>query len=177
MIVINKKGFTLIELLVALGLTGIIILLISSFLLTNIKAFNRTDDSIELQYHGQVALNYMIEKILPSKEIVEILDKTGISRLNDGTNSVDISKIIFKTTDTNGEIFEVKSNSKLFNGQGLSGYATTEIADYISNINIENISGSEDFGTARAIKITITLEKDGMQLKVDNSVYLRNYKD
>lgn len=168
----DRNGFTVLELLISLAFIGLLILMITTLFLTNINSYNREDIILELQYHGQVAINYFLDRVMEAKGIVEIIDINNIDSLNKDSE-IKLKKVIFRTND-NGVIFEVKPNNKFFYGEGIAGSATTEIADYIESISLEPKPLGKTFLDADGIEITINLSKGNTNESYSTMVFFRN---
>lgn len=168
----DRNGFTVLELLISLAFMGLLILMISTLFLTNINSYNREDIILELQYHGQVAINYFSDKVMESNGIKKIVDINNEMPLK-SDSKINIKKVIFDIDGT-GVIFEVKPNNKLFYGEGLAGSATTEIADYIESISLEPKPLGKTFLDADGIEITINLSKGNINESYSTIVFFRN---
>ncbi|KPU28072.1 hypothetical protein TR13x_01660 [Caloranaerobacter sp. TR13] len=168
----NRNGFTVLELLISLAFAGLLIVMLSTLFLTNINSYNKEDIVLELQYQGQIVLNYFSDRVMEAKGIIEIIDTNNMNSLNNDFE-INIKKVIFRTND-NGIIFEVKSNNKVFYGEGLSGSATTEIADYIKSISLEPLPLGKTFLDADGIEITVNLSKDNFDESYSTVVFFRN---
>ncbi|WP_069649467.1 PilW family protein [Caloranaerobacter ferrireducens] len=169
---INRKGFTVLELLISLAFASLLILMISTLFLTNINSYNKEDVILELQYQGQIVLNYFSDRVMEAKGIIEIVDINNIDSLN-RDSEINIKKVIFRTND-NGVIFEVKSNNKFFYGEGLAGSATTEIADYIESIILKPLPIGKKFSEADGTEITVNLRKGNIIESYNTKVFFRN---
>ncbi|WP_427339178.1 PilW family protein [Caloranaerobacter sp. DY30410] len=171
---INRRGFTVLELLISLAFASLLILMISTLFLMNVNSYNREDIVLELQYHGQVVLNYFSDRVMEAEGIVEIIDINNIDSLNKDSE-IKLKKVIFRTND-NGVIFEVKPNNKFFYGEGIAGSAKTEIADYIESIILKPLPSGKNFLDADGIEITVNLSKRNITESYNTKVFFRNKK-
>lgn len=66
----NNKGFTLIELLVAVGISGIVLLMISFLLVSGTNMFKSENDDIDMQSELQIVRNQLSEAVMGAKSLV-----------------------------------------------------------------------------------------------------------
>lgn len=66
----NNKGFTLIELLVTIGISGIVLLMISFLLVQGTNMFKSENDDIDIQNELQIVRNQLSEAIMGAKSLV-----------------------------------------------------------------------------------------------------------
>ncbi|KGG81442.1 hypothetical protein Y919_00325 [Caloranaerobacter azorensis H53214] len=171
---INRGGFTVLELLISLAFASLLILMISTLFFMNANSYNKEDIVLELQYHGQVVLNYFSDRVMEAKGVVEIIDVNNIDSL-DEDSEIRLKKVIFRTNDK-GVIFEVKPNNKLFYGEGIAGSAKTEIADYVESIILKPLPNGKKFLDADGIEITVNLSKKNVTESYSTKVFFRNKK-
>lgn len=170
----GKKGFTLVELLVVLGLFGIIISLVMSLFITNLKSYETINNYTELQFQSQYILNFMANKILESKYIE--LAKANTSSHLKKTGERKITKISFRYGIKRNQCynFEIKNN-KIYYGNTCSFYCPTiELGCYIRELKVEPICGKK-FKDSDAIRIILILEKDKQIYETEQTVHMRNF--
>ncbi|EOD01523.1 PilW family protein [Caldisalinibacter kiritimatiensis] len=177
-----NKGLTLIELIVVIGLIGITIIPVYSFLINNLKNFDRQNVELELQYQAQNAMYYLIDKNMEAKGLKKLNGKMK----NEGTWKDEVQKIIekdevfaFEIRETEEElqdedsIYELKSDTnKLFFNLNSSKSPSTEVGNNISNIKFTAIKGT--LGDTNGIEIELTVSKDGYSKTIKNTLYFRN---
>jgi len=178
----NYAGFTLIEIMLSLGIIGIIILMLFPLFSISIQIFQKTDDSAELQYQGQFAMNFMGNKIMEAVSIEAILNEKNKDITDQiPTDKIRISKMVFakpKPNDKNEvNIFEVKYD-KLFYGVADSPHksATTEVAAYIKEIWVLPFPEGRSFTNAKTLQIIMHLAKNRKNTEIVGTFHLRNYK-
>ncbi|RKD34585.1 type II secretion system protein [Thermohalobacter berrensis] len=145
----NCRGLTLIELIMVLGIIAIVFSLLFTLLISNIKVFNTSNEDIELQYQAQIAMDSIIDKAIKCTSIIEYNSK----------------RLVFKTIDNSYEIFEIKSNNKIFytNSSYKDASATLEIANYIESFDIKEKNNG--------IELTINLQNNK---SIISEFYFRN---
>lgn len=150
----NSRGFTLIELIVTLGLVGIIISIVMSFFLVNLKSYETISIQSELQYQSQYMINFMTNKILEAEKF-------------EGTTD---SIITFKYDGSNRVSFTVNSNGELI---------FTDVGGEVVKLgeNVKELKINPFTGDSSRVEITLTLE-DGKSKPcvAKQTVYMRNYK-
>lgn len=167
----NKRGFTLIELLIVLGISAIIISVVSMFFINNARSFDRIDTDTELQYQAQFISNFVLEKMQKS---------TGIEKVsrNNGT----IYKIAINNNDTGDKdykaytLFELKNGDEIFYTQtnNINGRPTTVLGKYIIQMNIVSVPKETKYSEAKCIKIEFFFEKDKQTYQIEQTVFFRN---
>ncbi len=168
----HQKGFTLVELLVALGLVGIIISVVMSFFITNIKSYEAINIDSELQYQSQYIINFMTNKILESKKIV------SINRVNSNlsnTTETGISYISFQygTDDTICHNFEINSNKEILYKDGAVGVTADKVfGNHVEELKITPISSS--FEHTKSIEIYLKLQNGSKSYEAKQKVLMRN---
>lgn len=146
----DNRGFTLIELMVVLGLAGIVISVVMSFLIANYKSYQVINTESEVQYQSQYIINYITNKILEAEAFE---GKTG-------------SQYIFKYSDGKIASFEIegKKIKYIYNSNDVL------IGNYVKELNI----GSSGTGE---VKITLVLEKGKDQsYSAEQVAFMRNSK-
>ncbi|SDY47970.1 prepilin-type N-terminal cleavage/methylation domain-containing protein [Proteiniborus ethanoligenes] len=176
-----NNGFTLIEILITLSLAGIVISIVLSLLITNIRMFHKTDKDIELQQQGQFIIGFLEEKILESDKIV-YLENMDNELKHDTNEKLNVKKIIFKNSPSakdQGYIFYLSKdlNANTYNlkyGKGLSGAATVEVGNYIEKIQIEPIPLNSKYTEAKGITIILYFNIDEQKKSFTTQLCFRN---
>lgn len=160
----NKKGFTLVELLITLGLAGIVVSVVMSFFITNIKSYETISTESELQYQSQYIINFMTNKILEANNVKSV---NGDSDMSGETL---INNIIFEhgTEEFNFEVNDRKLNY-------IIGLDVSEIGKYIESLIIEPIPEGK-FKEANGLKIELILKEGRREYSAKQTVYMRNFK-
>lgn len=170
----NQKGFTLIELLITLGLTGIIISIVMSFLIFNLKSYETISDDSELQFQTQYILNFMTNKILECKNI-ELVKENTVSHLKK-TSEQNVTRISFRYVNDFSKCYNfVVMNDKIRYGNSKStDLPNDELGIYIKNLYVTPLNG-KSFEEAYVINLRIVLEKKNQRYEAEQTVYMRNY--
>lgn len=180
---ISNKGFTLIELIISLALTGIVLSIIFSILISNISMFHINDKDIELQQQGQFIIGFLEDKIIESTGITYLQDSNGITK-HETHEKVNLKKIIFKNipeaTDK-GYIFQLSKDPSYnyYNikyGIGLSGTPTVEVGNYIEKIEVEPIPLDSIYTEAKGLAFEILFNFEGKKKIFRTQLFFRNYK-
>lgn len=161
----NNNGFTLVELLVTLGLAGIIISIVMSFFISNIKSYQMINTQSELQYQSQFIVNYMTNKFLEANDIISVngdVDESGTK---------DISIIAFKLGSDILK-FEVDINKKIIFVDKNSN--RTELGSNVSNLIMTPIPNGK-FSDASGLEIKLILEDSKQKYTATQTVYMRNH--
>lgn len=197
----SQKGFTVVELMIAVLIAGMITVAISSYLLAHIKAYKASEDIIDLQYDGQVALN-QISKIA--------MESTGLSHLfKVEAGGIEADQM----TEANGVVLENIGDTFAFHKlelDGTDGYyiftlradgvleysqsvnddlsSPTDVSIFARNIrqititpgksnkDPSVISSEENFSDTKSVDIGFYLENDGSDLIVTTQAMFRNKK-
>lgn len=161
----NNDGFTLVELLVTLGLAGIIISIVMSFFISNLKSYQMINTQSELQYQSQYIVNYMTNKFLEASEI------TSVNGDSDESGTKDISIIAFKLGSDILK-FEVDINKKIIFVDKNSNRA--ELGSNVSNLIMTPIPNGK-FSDASGLEIELILEDGKQKYTATQTVYMRNH--
>lgn len=149
----HQKGFTLIELIVTLGLAGIIISIVFSFFIMNIKSYETINTQSERQYQSQSAINFMTNKILEAEKFTK--DET------------DVDNTVYKFEhSTNNFSFKLDGEVLKFYKEVGGTTQTINVVSYVDTFKIE--TGSND----SKVIISLKLLKDK---EVAQIVHMRNY--
>ncbi|OPJ56339.1 PilW family protein [Alkalithermobacter paradoxus] len=156
----NKRGFTIIELLISLGIVSIVFSIIFSFFTMNFNMFKKSNDIIDIQNEGQIAMAKIVNIAMVSSGISNIYDYNNINQ-DDTKDKISLGKIIFKE----GDIFQVKEGNLKHNGN--------IIANHIKNIKVSPIDDIS-FLQSNGLIIEIILELNKETIKIENQVMYRN---
>lgn len=156
----QQRGFTLVELLVTLGLAGVIITIVMSFFIMNIKSYETINTETEVQYQSQSAINFITNKILESREF----------KGKDG--------IIYKFEHNNGDIFgfgfeeddEVIKYYEDINDISKSA----DIGKYVEKFEIKD--GANNSQVVIELKLYKNKKKPDDTYDASQTVYMRNSK-
>lgn len=158
--ILNKNGVTLIELLLVISLISIVTIPLFSLFITYTNTFNIEDFELELQQHGQFAIDFVSDIIIQSR---------NISYIEENINESTIKTISFIDNDNKVHTFRISNNSLK--------YGNTEVANYIKNISIKLIPSKlklNEFKDAIGVKIIINLSKNKENYRINNAIYFRN---
>lgn len=178
----NSKGFTLVELLVSLGIFGLVLSAIFSFLLFNYKIFYKADEQIEVQYQAQIAMNELIDNIIDAEGIAQ--DENGYGIIEPIINNDlynDVNRIVFKINDNKYIEFNFNDN-KLYRGENSlpTGITTNQYALNIKEFKIRLIGSdsyeNQDYSSCRGIGVKIVSEVNETEFELENQVYFRNWQ-
>ncbi|WP_459195416.1 PilW family protein [Wukongibacter baidiensis] len=165
----NNRGFTMVELVVVMAIMGIVFITISSFLINNIKTFNRAEDQVEAQHNIQIAMNEIVDNIMEARGIVE-----PIKTYSGGS----VKEIIFEINESSYLQYDFDNGSKtLSRGKGVNkaSITTSEYAKHIEEFDVTKIL--DDQNTVIGVEITITTELNDSDITLNrNQVYFRNAK-
>lgn len=170
----QQRGFTLVELLVALGLASIIISLVMSFLIANVRSYKAINNETELQYQSQYILNFMTNKILEASSIECVRDNNNIN-LKDSQIEEQISEISFLRENNTKYSFKVSDDEIIY----IDGSTNNVLGSNVEGMWISPISinaSAPNFTTAKSIKIRLKLSKGNRSYEAKQTVYMRNNK-
>lgn len=171
----GKRGFTLVELLVTLGLAGIVITVVMSFFISNLKNYETINTESELQYQSQYIINYLTNKILESKKIVSVNKNSDYL---DNLSEENIEYISFQYGDDDTECYNFKvENDEISFGKGeVDGAADAAFGSYVEELKMTPLDGS--FEDTTSVKIYLKLRKNvnSDPYEAEQIVYMRNSK-
>ena len=166
------------ENIITLGIMGIILTILGNFTLTNIKKYSIADSELELQYHSQIAMNEIIDKVLRTKGISISNEKAAVVFCNSSEQK--IRKISFDNTagatpSMNTLVIEHKFGA-LFYGYGdrATVAATVVFANYVHSFIIKPMPLGSSYSDCKGIQIIIAMEKENVELVIENEIYFRN---
>lgn len=168
----NCKGVTLVELILTIGIIGIVMAAIFSFLIFNVKAYYRADAQIQAQQQTYSAMNVFVEKVIAAKGIVE-----SDPQINNDVDYYEIKKIVFKLRDNNYIRFDHKNDNKLYFGidSDKDNITTNEYASNITEFKIKlNGFDGTNYNSCDGISVRIKSKVDESEVEVENEVYFRN---
>lgn len=165
----RNRGFTMVELVVVMGIMGIVLLSISSFLINNIKTFNRAEDQVEAQHNIHIAMNEIIDNIIEARGIVD-----PIKSYSGGG----VKEIIFEINENSYLQYEFDNvTNTLSRGKGVNktGITTSEYARHIEDFKVTKIFDSQS--NTIGVEITIKTELNDSDITLSkNRVHFRNAK-
>lgn len=169
----SNHGYTLIELLISIGIMSIIITMLLSFFVVEVKTFEDINIESKLEFQSQYILNFMAKKVMESRNVRYVLSGTNI--ITNATTEQSITKLSLTYNDLNSYyIFDV-SNNKIFYGNGnYNGSATAELGTYISEVKVAPFPEGSSFSNAAALKITVKLSRKNHVYEATQLVYFRS---
>lgn len=168
----NKRGFTLIELLIVLGISAIIISVVSMFFINNSNSYKRIDNDTELQYQAQFISNFVTDEMLKATNIVKVIDIDN-NDITQSTGSNLIKKIAIANNGS-GALFELKNGNEIFYINRSNGYANVEVGKYITQISIISIPEAISYSKSKCIKLTFFFEKNNQKKQMEQTIFFRN---
>lgn len=176
----NNKGFTLVELIITLAIAAIILGIVMTFFITNIKSSNIITDKTELQYQAQNVMNFITEKAMQSSGISKVYIKDGNSYLPQDMSIQEVSNVGYIGFIVEGvkHIF-VLDRGNIYYSDSISDLNIIKNNKYIlgkwlTNINIKSNSAGADLSSTNSIEITLEFEKNDAKVTLSNIVYMRN---
>lgn len=151
----RKEGFTLIELLIVLAISGVVISVIGSFLISNYKLFFRADDQVTVQHQAQSAMHEIVYKARGATGFISEPTET---------------KVVFKMNGSDNLTFEHDKKSKILYYQ----YGTKEKVEMARNIEKFNLKKILDGSKVKGASITITTQKNNSKVEINDNFYFRN---
>jgi len=175
----NRKGFTLIELLVALGLSAMVISLVISFLIINLKSYKRINNESELQFQAQYILNFMTDKIMESENISSVrkddLNTYSLSYIRLAGVELTSNKISFKygVLSSDNYVFHIVNNNIRYGRGDKDMEPTVELGGFVKYIYISLLKEGS-LNNAKILKIRLVLEKNNETYEAEQVAYMRN---
>ncbi|OPJ55620.1 PilW family protein [Alkalithermobacter paradoxus] len=163
----DTKGFLMIELIISLSLIGVIMLLVFNITIFNIKAFTKTEASVEIQQQAQFLKEFIEDKVYRSTRIDSIINLSG-NRVNVNTfKSGEIREIRLYLVDGVVGIYIDKNSKKMFYRTDIR-YNGYEIGNYINKMEIEKLQNG------RGIKFNLEIQKKKETFDLEFIAYFRN---
>lgn len=169
----RKHGFTLIELLISLGILSIIITMLLSFFIAEVKTYEAINWDSNLEFQSQYVLNFMSRKIMESRKVRHALrDRKTIT---DQTTEQIVTKLSLLYNDQGKCYIFEKINNKIFYGNGAyNDSATAELGKYIYEIKVLPFPEGSSLSNAAALKITVILSRENHVYEASQLIYFRN---
>jgi len=173
----KNKGFTMVELLVSLGISSIVVGLIFSFFILNIKGYKSVRNDSEMHFQAQYILNFMSGRIIDSNSM-------SFARMNTDNYSMTavrsvgveypVDKVSFKY-GIGGEnyVFHIINNSIRYGKGDKEMNPTVELGHYVDGMYISVLS-DESFQNTKAVKLKLVMKKGGQMYEAFQAVYMRN---
>lgn len=169
----RKQGYTLIELLISLGIMSIIITMLMSFFLTEVKTYEAVNIDSDLQFQSQYVLNFMAKKIMESRKVRHALRER--KTITDETTEQIVTKLSLLYNDQGKCYIFEKINDKIFYGNGnYNDSATAELGKYIYEVKVFPFPEGSSLSNAAALKITVILSRENHVYEASQLIYFRN---
>lgn len=160
----KKKGLTLIELIVALAISGIVMAMLSSIIVTCYRSYTKENTKAEIQNSAQMVMNKLGDAIMEAK-IIEIDGATlKTSEEKDDAFEDKVGKLI--SYDASAKKLYMTSKPSL--GSDKESYL---LCSYINNYTITIDDSCKD--TADMTGLTL---KNPIKLNVSITIEMRNQK-
>jgi type II secretory pathway component PulJ len=180
----NEKGITVVEIMVALAMTGLIITAIGSFMTVNMKGYNSTKSSVNLQYEAQLIMNMLIDTLMEVSDIKLIQDQENdegsINLLEEVKGK--LGKVVFiiprKGSDGNKREYEVTlyredgTQNLILKNEEISPEGEI-LTNRLKELTIESVDG-KTLKTCKGIRINLVLENEEQEMTIRNEVKFRN---
>lgn len=170
----NRKGFTLIEILIAVAIMSIIVSLIMSVFITNLKNYKTLKNQSELQFQSQFILNFISDKVMESKNVALIKSCTTSVINSEKEHTISKISLEYKNDSNNCYIFEVKNHKIFYDNTNRDKPAGTELGVYVSELKAAPYPPGKIFADTHALKFTLCLEKGGHKYETEQLIYMRN---
>lgn len=167
----NRKGFTLVELIVVIAIIGSVMTVATSFLLNNVKLFNKENQKIDVQQEAQLAMNGIIDMIMEAEKMVSI-SHNG-SNLDIMVFQIEEDRFIgYKLDEEDG----VQVLKRGVDSDSTIGDMDT-FARYVEKCEVTLLpEGVADIEDVQGISVEVTCQKEGAATTLNNEVYFRNWK-
>jgi Tfp pilus assembly protein PilE len=166
----NNKGFTLLEIIITLAISIIVITMIGSFLITNIKHYNRIDDSTEIMDQAQFISGFLDIELSQSAGIKKIISKDGISILDSNSGSY-IKEIELYTWD---ESQLINPSFQIKNGKDIFYKSHSELGTFIEDFYVSPLPANTSFKDCSGIEYEIYFKKNNSSYVIEKSINFRN---
>lgn len=167
--VLNEKGYSALELLITLVLACFLLLSLCTYFIYHYQCFIKAEDQLEVQYHMQIAMETLVDKLVFTKGIhsVQFYD----------ASRTHVRKIVF---DNSAQGDHVKKKLVIEHRQAVKslwyGYgndANVIFANDITYFFVEPIEGI--YQNCRGIKIILRGSRGSEVFEGENVVFFRNY--
>lgn len=177
----SKGGYLLLDSIISLALTGTLVLILNSLLLSTINTKNIIEDKIELQQQAG-EISKQIEAVIGDSMGIIGINTREITSTNSETLTEAISikckyrdEILNSNTNIKDKEISLKSNNnKLFintiNKNGISENGGYEIGAYIDKMYIGMSNDNQ------CANIKLELSKGKQTYETDFKIYIRNFK-
>lgn len=155
----KKKGITLIELIIALGLMGVISVLVFTFFFSNQEKLNEVGIKSDLQYEAKNVLENI------SKYAMEATS----AKWNGSGNS---KKLSFDIVSESGE--KIEKGIELIMNNKTKEIILKSIDGRVTTISESFKSARVDINDPTKLKFKLTLEKEGVSYSIQDSYVFRN---
>lgn len=151
----NNSGFTLVELLVALAISGIVIVMISIFIVNSSNIFNNENKNIDLQNEFQVVDGFLSETLMEAKTLnIENNGKGQTITVYTGEKNKD--KSLCPVTTEAIEPSSVGETAAAVTTERIITYNPDNTSLYITKSYVENLTkGSLVSGSVKSFSVTI----------------------
>jgi prepilin-type N-terminal cleavage/methylation domain-containing protein len=195
---LNNKGMTLIEVMLAILIAGGIAAAMGVFLTAHVRTYETTQDIIDVQYEGQLALNNMSRIAMESKGVNSIVNAGGFDVDLDADYHSTISVISFKglyDETNNWYIYHIFTYDQASGSTEIWYSNSTDAAltnPYNESLFARNIIafeaepakgsfsgglGGESYNESDGIQFNLTLEDGNAELDISTLAKYRNKND
>jgi len=166
----NNRGFTLLEIIITLAIFSIVISMVGRFLISNLKSYNRINNSTEIMDQAQFVTSFMDLELSQCAGIRSVKSIDGLNILDSKLGAY-IKYIELYTRDTSqvgNPSFQIKNDKDIF-------YKShSELGTYIDKIYMAPIPHNIAFKDCRGVEYKIYFKKDNSTYNIEKSIYFRN---
>lgn len=188
----NNKGFSLIELLVAIGVSGVVILMISFIMVQGTTLFKGENEVIDIQGEIQIVRNQITEALMGAKSVVVVEAEDGVviytgevdkesNRLKaetsgpSDTNVVTTERIITYVKATKSLYISSTKQDAVSEGSLVSNYVTDmKVVFKDDNAQKFDKGGVDYYRNPFSVNVSLTLEHGEQQSDLNIDVRVRN---